>query len=140
MSETPEAGKTSPPASVTPPSAAQAPAAAAAPVEITLQTFQQIALRVGTITAAEAHPKADRLLVLTVDIGEAAPRQVVAGIREAYPQPAELIGKQVVVVANLKPASLRGITSQGMVLAGSDETGIILLHPGRLLKPGSTVK
>lgn len=92
-----------------------------------------------TITAAELHPKADRLLVLTLDVGESTPRQVVSGIRSNY-QPEELIGKQVVVVANLKPATLRGVASQGMVLAGSDETGIVLLHPGRPLKPGSIVK
>jgi methionyl-tRNA synthetase len=139
MSDPIEAGKTPTPVTpaVTPIPAA--PAAPAAPVEISLETFQQLALRIGTITAAELHPKADRLLVLTVDIGEAAPRQVVAGIRQWY-QPAELIGRQVVVVANLKPAALRGVMSQGMVLAGSDETGLALLHPAKPLRPGSTVK
>lgn len=138
MSDPLEAGKT-PPASPVP--APTTPAALpAAPAEIGLETFQQVALRIATITAAELHPKADRLLVLTLDVGEPTPRQVVAGIRQSYEQPAELIGRQVVVVANLKPATLRGIASQGMVLAGSDETGIVLLHPGRPLRPGSTVK
>ncbi len=108
--------------------------------EITLQDFQRIQFRVGVIRSAEIHPQADRLLVLQVDIGEAQPRQVVAGIRANY-QPADLIGKQVVVVANLKPALLRGVESKGMVLAGSDATsGIVILSPERALSPGSPVK
>ena len=108
--------------------------------EIPLQVFQRIQLRVGVIRAAEIHPQADRLLVLQVDMGEAQPRQVVAGIRATY-QPADLIGKQVVVVANLKPALLRGVESKGMVLAGSDAAaGIVILSPERALSPGSPVK
>ena len=79
------------------------------------------------------------MLVLKVDIGEASPRQVVAGIKRDY-APADLIGKRVVVVANLKPAMLRGVESQGMVLAASTDTELALVSPERPLPPGSVVK
>ena len=109
------------------------------PIQISIDDFQKIALRVGVVVAAENHPNADRLLVLKVDLGEGAPRQLVAGIRGTY-QASDLIGKQVVVVANLKPATLRGLESQGMALAASDESGIFLVSPERPVRPGSTVK
>ena len=111
---------------------------AAAPL-LSIDEFQRVALRVGVVMAAEDHPNADRLLVLTVDIGEAAPRRLVAGIKGSY-QAADLIGKQVVVVANMKPAMLRGVESQGMVLAASDGTAIVLVSPERPIQAGSTVK
>ena len=98
-----------------------------------------MALRIGTVVAAENHPNADRLLVLKVDLGEEAPRQFVAGIRTSY-QASEVVGKQVVVVANLKPAMLRGIESQGMVLAASDAVVMSLISPERAIPPGSPVK
>ena len=108
--------------------------------EITIQEFQRLSLRTGTILTAEIHPQADRLLVIKVDIGEPEPRQVVAGIRSGY-QPENLIGKQVVVVANLKTAVLRGIESRGMILAATDATaGIVLLALEKPVAPGSTVK
>ena len=113
--------------------------AAPGPVTIRIEEFQRLALRIGRITASQEHPNADRLLVLTVDIGEPTPRQVVAGIRKSY-QAAELVGKHVVVVNNLKPAMLRGIESQGMVLAASDDTGFVLVTPERAIPPGSIVK
>ena len=109
------------------------------PLPLTIEEFQRLALRVGIITAAQDHPNADKLLILTVDIGEAAPRQVVAGIKGSY-QASELVGRRVVVVANLKPAKLRGVESQGMVLAASDTTGIALVGLERPIAPGSTVK
>ena len=112
----------------------------AAEAQITLEDFKKLSLRLGTIVSAETHPNAERLLVLKVDIGEPAPRQLVAGVRMSYPDPAQLVGRQVVVVANLKPAMLRGVESQGMVLAASDDTAIALVSPDRSIKPGSTVK
>ena len=107
--------------------------------QITIEEFARVDLRVGTIRSAEPHPKADRLLLLTVDIGEAAPRQLVAGIRAAYDH-RFLVGQQVVVVANLKPAMLRGVESQGMLLAASDNDGLAVLAPGRRFAPGTKVK
>ena len=106
---------------------------------ITIEDFARIDLRVGTIRHAERHPNADRLVVLRVDLGEGAERQLVAGIRGSY-APESLPGRQVVVVGNLAPAKLRGVESQGMILAGSDESGIAVLAPDRELRPGSRVK
>lgn len=107
--------------------------------QITIEEFARVDLRVGTIRSAEPHPKADRLLLLSVDIGEAAPRQIVAGIRAAY-DPRFMVGQQIVVVANLKPAVLRGVESQGMLLAASDDAGLAVLAPGRRFAPGTKVK
>ena len=126
MSE-PEAGK-----SVPPQPQASAP-------QLSIEDFRKIDLRIGVIVAAEDHPSADRLLVLKVDIGDGAPRQLVAGIKGAY-QASDLIGKRVVVVANLKPAILRGIESQGMVLAAQDGTQLALLTSERPIQPGGIVK
>lgn len=129
-----EAGKGSPASGP-----GQPPAAAPQELSLSIDEFKRLALRVGVVTAAEDHPNADRLLVLTVDVGEGAPRRLVAGIRGSY-QAADLIGKQVVVVANMKPATLRGIESQGMVLAASDGASIVLVSPERPIRVGSTVK
>ncbi|MSR35122.1 MAG: hypothetical protein EXR95_00565 [Gemmatimonadetes bacterium] len=83
-------------------------------------------LRVAGVIEARAHPNADRLLVLQVDAGEPAPRQLVAGIAGKY-TPEELPGKHIVIVANLQPAKLRGEISQGMLIAAEDERGLGLL-------------
>mgnify|MGYP001558540049 CR=1 FL=1 len=125
-----EAGKSAPGEGVPAP---------APPSVISIDEFKKLTLRVGVITAATDHPNADRLLVLTVDIGDGAPRQVVAGIKGSY-QAADLVGKHVVVVANMKPATLRGVESQGMVLAASDESTIVLVSPERPIRVGSTVR
>ena len=106
---------------------------------ISIEEFGRLDLRVGTIREAKPHPNADRLLVLTVDLGEAAPRPLVAGIRTAY-DVRTLPGQQVVVVANLKPAMLRGVESQGMLLAASDGDGMAVVAPGRRFQPGTKVK
>ena len=106
---------------------------------LSIEEFKRLALRVGVVTAAEDHPNADRLLVLTVDIGDGTPRRLVAGIKGSY-QAADLVGKHVVVVANMKPATLRGVESQGMVLAASDGGSIVLVTPERPIRAGSTVK
>ncbi len=121
---------------VTPPTPSTPPAPAG---PITIDDFKKIALKIGVIVSAEDHPNADRLLVLKVDIGEGTPRQLVAGIKGAY-QASEVVGKRVIVVANLQPAMLRGIESQGMVLAASDASGLSLLSPERPIQPGSPVK
>jgi methionyl-tRNA synthetase len=120
------------------------PAAAAektprtAPVksQIEMATFQQLDLRVGTIRAAEKIPKSDKLLKLEVDVGEI--RQVVAGIAQHY-EPADLIGRQVVVVVNLKPAKLMGVESHGMVLAAKSDGRLLLVSPEKDVRPGAAV-
>lgn len=107
--------------------------------KISIEDFARIDLRVGTILAAEAHPRADRLLVLQVDLGDER-RQLVAGIRSHY-APETLTGKQVVVVANLQPATLRGVESQGMLLAASDGRGnLVLVSPEKPIEPGAGVR
>jgi len=85
-------------------------------IEIT--DFVKIDLRVGEVRSAERIPKADKLLLLSVDIGEEKPRQILAGIAQYY-EPEQLLGRKIVVVANLKPRKLRGYESQGMLLAAS---------------------
>jgi methionyl-tRNA synthetase len=105
---------------------------------ITIEQFRELQLRVGTVRSAEAHPKADRLLVLKVDLGDEE-RQVVAGIRAHY-DPATLVGRQVVLVANLAPAIIRGVESQGMVLAAADGERVVLLRPDDAVTPGATVR
>ena len=85
---------------------------------ISFEEFGKLDLRVAQVVAAEAVPKAKKLLKLTVDLGGER-RQVVAGIAEAY-QPADLVGRKVIFLANLKPATIRGVESQGMILAAGD--------------------
>ena len=129
-----EAGKPTP--DVPPPAAG---ATVQPPALASLDDFKKLVLRVGVVVSAEDHPNADRLLVLKVDIGDGTPRQVVAGVKGTY-QAAELVGKRVVVVANLKPAVLRGVESQGMVLAASDGSAFAVVTLERPLPAGSTVK
>jgi methionine--tRNA ligase beta chain len=106
---------------------------------LTIDQFREVELRVATITAAEPHPNADRLLVLQIDLGSEQ-RQLVAGIRAHY-APADLVGKQIVVVANLEPATLRGVQSQGMLLAASDADGrLAFVTPEKPVAPGAAVK
>jgi methionyl-tRNA synthetase len=85
---------------------------------IDIDDFAKVELRVGEVLTAERIPKADKLLLITVDIGEEKPRQILAGIAQYY-EPEKLLGRKIVVVANLKPRRLRGFESQGMLLAAS---------------------
>jgi methionyl-tRNA synthetase len=105
---------------------------------ITIDQFFQTSLKIGTILEAEEVPNSDRLLKLKVDLGEATPRQVIAGIKEHY-APADLINTQVCVVANLKPAKIMGLLSEGMLLAAKDENGLSLMRPEKPKKSGSSV-
>jgi methionyl-tRNA synthetase len=104
---------------------------------ITIDEFAKMELRVATIKAVEPHPHADRLLVLKIDLGNEE-RQLVAGIRTHY-TPEELIGKQIVMVANLQPAKLRGVESQGMLLAASDGERVVVLSPEKPVTPGAKI-
>lgn len=110
--------------------------------EITYDDFVKLDLRVATIVEAEEHPNADRLLKLQVDLG-AEKRQICAGIK-AYYDPADLVGKQIVVVANLAPRKIRGEESNGMLLAASAMDGeelsdVIVLSPSKQAPAGSSV-
>lgn len=105
---------------------------------ITIDEFRKIELKVATVKSAEPHPNADRLMVLNVDLGSEE-RQICAGIRNHY-APQELVGKQIVVVANLETAKLRGLESQGMLLAASDDGRVIILTPEKPVLAGALVK
>ncbi|RMF81026.1 MAG: methionine--tRNA ligase subunit beta, partial [Nitrospirae bacterium] len=107
---------------------------------IGIDDFARVELRLGRIEAAERIAGADRLLKLAVDLGEGAPRTIVAGIAQAY-TPEALVGRTVVVVANLKPAKLRGVRSEGMVLAaGEGPEGLRLITVDADLPPGTRVR
>ncbi len=104
---------------------------------VSINEFRTIELKVATIKKAEPHPNADKLLVLQVDMGSEE-RQIVAGIKGHY-TPEELVGRQVIVVANLETARLRGMESQGMMLAASDGDRIVILTPEKQVTPGAKV-
>ena len=125
----------------TPAAAAGPQVAAPAPERqsIGIDQFFQSELRVGTIRTAERVAKSDKLIRMLIDLAEPELRQIVAGIGKRY-EPSDLVGKQVVVVANLKPAKLMGVESNGMVLAGSLDGKPILLHPAEDVPPGTLVK
>ena len=106
--------------------------------EITIDDFSKVELKVGTIIECEKHPKADRLLVEKIDMGEEI-RQVVSGIADTY-KPEELIGKQVIVVTNLKPVKLRGVDSNGMILCASSEKGLSIISPITEMSNGSVIR
>jgi len=117
--------------------------------EISYEEFQKLDIRVAKVLTAEPVPKTDRLLHLTLDIGEEEPRNVVAGIREFY-EPERLIGKYVTYLANLAPRKLRGIESRGMILAAvnvdddNKVTALSVLEPTALaylavIKPGAEI-
>lgn len=138
----------------TPPSApAAAPAAAPAPgsakPEIAFDEFAKVDLRVARVVKAENHPSADRLLKLQLDDGSGTPRQICAGIRGHYTAE-EMVGRLIIIVANLAPRKIRGEESRGMLLAASDlpkdaaaagagERKVIVLQPSAEIAPGSIV-
>lgn len=105
---------------------------------ITYEEFRKAELKIATIKDVKPHPQADRLYVLMVDVGGIT-KQLVAGIRLFYAEDA-LKEKQVVIVDNLEPAMIRGVESQGMLLAASDEKGISVVTPDRRAQEGSLVK
>ena len=138
----PAAASTSPtpaaaPANSTP--AAEAPQPQTTDSRISIDEFMKVELRVAKVLEAEAVPKSKKLVKLKVDVGTEH-RTIVAGIAEAYP-PDQLVGRTIVIVANLKPAKLMGIESNGMVLAASPEGGLpnlVAVDPS--LPPGSRVR
>jgi methionyl-tRNA synthetase len=105
---------------------------------VTIDEFKKMDLRVGKILSAVPVPKAKKLLHLQIDLGEAKPRSIVSGIAEAY-EPGALVGKQVIVVANLPPVTLRGVLSEGMILAAGDGSGLGVSAIDRDVPPGTRV-
>jgi methionine--tRNA ligase beta chain len=105
---------------------------------VTLEEFRKLELKVAEIKEVSDHPNADKLYVITIDVGGVT-KQIVAGIKNAYPKES-LVGRQIVIVDNLEPALLRGVESQAMLLAASDANGPVILSPERKVSVGSIVK
>jgi methionyl-tRNA synthetase len=133
----PPASEPAIPATASPPNVGRAAPPEA--VRSTIDDFKKIELRVGAILSAAPIPKAKKLLQLSVDLGEAKPRSIVAGIAERY-EPAALVGKKVIVVANLEPVTLRGVRSEGMLLAAGDEQILGLSAIDADVPPGTRVR
>lgn len=112
---------------------------------INIDEFSKVELKIAKVLEAERVEGSDKLLKLKLDVGdkteagEFRPRQVLAGIGKTY-EPESLIGKQIVIVANLEPRSLMGLESQGMIVAGSDDQGVAIVSPDRELPPGTKLK
>jgi len=104
---------------------------------ITVDDFKKIELKVAKILEAERVEGSDKLIKMQLSLGEEK-RQVIGGIGKAY-EPEQLIGREIIIVANLEPRSLMGLESQGMLLAASDENGIALLAPDKEVLPGSKI-
>ncbi len=119
-------------------------AAAASKPMIAVDDFAKVDLRVAKIVEAENHPNADRLLKLQLDDGSGEPRQICAGIKGHY-EPADLVGRHIVIVANLEPRTIRGEESRGMLLAASDaakgaeERSVVVLTPMGEIGAGAVV-
>lgn len=111
-------------------------------MSISIEEFKNVDIRIGTVQAAVRVPDTDKLVQLTVDMGEEKTRQIISGIAEAFPNPEDLVGKQCVFAANLESRTIRGLESQGMILAVGDEPGqdgFALLVPERAVSPGAPV-
>jgi methionine--tRNA ligase beta chain len=104
----------------------------------TIDDFRKLQFVIAQVKEVVPHPNADKLYIVKVDTGTEV-RQIVAGIRGSY-SPEQLVGRRVVLVANLEPAVIRGVESQGMLLAASDTAGVSVLGPDREVLLGSTVK
>ena len=104
---------------------------------VSFNEFKLVDLRIAKVLSVEPHPYADRLYVLKVDLG-AEQKQLVAGLKGHY-QPEQLVGRSVVVVNNLQPATLRGVESQGMLLAAQDGEKVVIVVPDGDVAPGSQV-
>jgi methionine--tRNA ligase beta chain len=108
---------------------------------ITLEDFKKVDIAVGKILSAEKIPGTDKLLKLSVDLGESIPRQIVSGISVYFPDCSVLVGKKCMFVANLEPRVIRGVESEGMILAVSTDAGLFsLLEPGGEIPPGARAK
>ena len=107
---------------------------------IAYDDFAKLELRVATVLECKPHANADKLLVLQIELGNGEKRQICAGLRQHY-QPEQLVGKQIVVVANLAPRTMRGEISQGMLLAATDlpTQKVIVVSPSEPAAPGSKV-
>ncbi len=109
------------------------------PTEIQYEDFAKLDIRVGLVIAAEKVPETDKLIKCTISFGEFGERTIVSGIAE-WKTPEELVGKKLPYIVNLAPRMLKGVESQGMLLAASDEAGLALIVPERDVPPGTRLK
>lgn len=108
---------------------------------ISIEDFKKVEMKLGKILSVEKIPDTDKLLRLSVDLGEENPRQIVSGISEYFPNLEELEGKKCMFVANLEPRTIRGVESNGMILAiSNEEGGFSLLIPEKDLPAGTKAK
>jgi len=107
---------------------------------ITIDDFKKVEIKIGQIVKAEKIPETDKLLRLEVDFGEEKIRQIISGIATYFPDPLVLAGKKCAFAANLEPRTIRGLESQGMILAVSGEDFFSLLEVSQAVLPGSAVK
>ena len=107
--------------------------------EVSYEDFAKLDIRIGTVVAAELVPDTDKLIKCTVDLGELGERVIVSGIAE-WKKPEELVGRQFPYVTNLAPRVLRGVPSEGMLVAASDGKGVALLSPERAVLPGTKLR
>lgn len=123
-----------------PPTTPQAAAEPPGRSQITIEDFLKLDLRVATVRDCQPHPNADKLLVLQLDDGTPEGRQICAGLRGIY-EPEQLVGRQIVIVANLAPRKMRGEISQGMLLAASspDRSEVVIVSPTAPILTGSSV-
>jgi methionine--tRNA ligase beta chain len=108
--------------------------------QISIEDFAKLDIRIGTITTAELVPDTDKLVRFEIDLGNET-RQIIGGFAPSYPDPSVLVGTQVPVLVNLAPRMMRGLESQGMVLAASNaEGGPTALHPDSIVPPGTKIR
>lgn len=107
--------------------------------QISFEDFTKVELKAGTVLEAEEIEGSEKLIKLKVDLGEENPRQILAGVKQWY-QPEDLVGKQVVVVANLAPRTMMGLESQGMMLAADAADGPVFLTVTKEVPPGTKIR
>jgi methionyl-tRNA synthetase len=108
--------------------------------KINYDDFAKVEITLGTVLSVEVVPDADKLLKLMVDLGEETPRQILSGIREYFEDPQSLVGKQCPFITNLAPRTIRGLESNGMILAANNGETLALFHPSTPLPSGTKLK
>jgi len=106
---------------------------------ITYEDFSKLEIRIGHIISAEVVAGSDKLLQLMVEVGEAAPRQIISGIKKYFPDPQVLVGRSCPFLLNIEPREIYGLESQGMILASDHDNIFALLEPSQMLPPGTIV-
>lgn len=109
-------------------------------MKINYDDFSKLEIKIGTILTVQIVPEADKLLKLLVDVGESEPRQIISGIRTHFADPQVLVGNQCPFITNIEPRVIKGLESNGMIMAASDDENFALLHPADLLKAGTKVR